>query len=129
MERDAFEKIVAEAVENIPEKFKEKLKNVAFVVEDVPSEETRKREHLMPGETLLGYYQGVPMTHRGEGYGVGPTFPDTITIYQRSIEAAVGLEVENVTQCVKDTVWHEVAHYFGMDEREVRSREKEKGIR
>lgn len=124
MTSEDFEKLVAEAVEALPEKFRTKLKNVAFVVEDEPSSEVRHREKLRSNETLLGYYQGIPLTRRGGDYGMGPTLPDTITIFQLPIEDAALGNPERVRSLVFETVDHEVAHYFGMEEGEVRRWER-----
>lgn len=130
MNREEFEKIVAEEFPGaIPEKFRSKIKNVAFLIETEPSLAVREKEGLGPGETLLGLYRGVPHTARGEGYGVGDTLPDTITLFQIPIEIeanAHGGGEENVRKVVRDTIWHEVAHHFGMDEAAVRRREKER---
>ncbi len=123
MDREAFEKLVEEAIFAIPQKFRSKLKNVVFLVEDAPSPGVRAREHLGAGTTLLGYYHGIPLTERGTAYGVGPTMPDTITIYQRPIESAAD-DPSQIKKLVYDTVWHEVAHYFGLGEAAVRAREK-----
>ncbi len=140
-----FEKLVAEEFPfAVPEKFRNKIKNVAFLVEQEPSAEVRATEHLEENETLLGYYRGVPHTARGEGYGVGGVLPDTITLYQLPIEEEArellraegrawpsgperplqGAVLEATRKVIRDTIWHEVAHHFGMDEHEVREREK-----
>ncbi|OGC84681.1 hypothetical protein A3F55_02325 [Candidatus Adlerbacteria bacterium RIFCSPHIGHO2_12_FULL_53_18] len=138
MTREAFEQLVAEEFPTaVPEKFRNRIANVAFLVEDEPSVEVRETERLGPGETLLGYYKGIPHTARGEGYGVGGVMPDTITLYKLPIEdEAHELEHSNILQnvgmsyegCVRrvicETIWHEVAHHFGMDEHEVQEREK-----
>jgi len=147
MTPEAFERLVAEEFPRaIPEKFRNKISNVAFLVEPEPSPEVRKTEGLGEGETLLGYYHGVPHTARGDHYGVGSTMPDTITLYQNPIlEEAEALareeckawpsglerslresELELVRKVIRDTIWHEVAHHFGMDEHQVRSREHER---
>ncbi len=126
MELTEFENLVAEAVAALPEKFQAKLKNVAFVVGDEPSIELRQREKLNVNETLLGYYQGIPLTRRGGDYGMGPTLPDVITIFQGPIENAAGEAPAAIRRIVFETVSHEVAHYFGMNEHEVRAREKKK---
>ena len=116
----------------IPEKFRSHIKNVAFLVEDEPSQEVRRVEGLQQGETLLGYYHGIPTPMRGDWYGMGTTMPDTITLYQWPIEetaaemARLNLDMAHETavrQVIRDTVWHEVAHHFGMDEHTVRHRE------
>lgn len=124
MTHEEFEQLVAEEFPNaVPEKFHNAIKNVAFLVEDEPSEEVRRVEGLGPHETLLGYYKGVPITERGDHYGIGSTLPDTITLYQLPIEHAALEDGLDVRQVVRETIWHEVAHYMGMDEGMVRKRE------
>lgn len=123
MERKEFEKLVQEGFLLIPEKFRGRIKNVALLVEDEPSEEVRAQEGLTEDETLFGLYQGIPATLRGDSYGVGPTLPDTITLFRLPIEEAANGVPEEVRKVVAETIWHEYAHYFGMDEDEVRFRE------
>lgn len=123
MEPSEFEKMVGEEFEKLPEKFRDKIKNVALLIEDEPSEEVRREEGLADSETLLGIYHGIPNTERGSEYGVGATLPDTITIYRKPIEAEARDAGLSVRQVVYETLFHEVAHYFGMDEDEVRRRE------
>ncbi len=123
MDREEFEKLVEEGFLLIPEKFRERIQNVALLVEDEPSEEVRRQEGLSEGETLLGLYHGIPVTVRGDSYGIGPTLPDTITLFKFPIEAAADNVPEGVRTVVAETIWHEFAHYFGMDEDEVRFRE------
>lgn len=124
MTNEEFEVLVAGEFENaIPEKFRAHIKNVAFLVEDEPSLEVRKREGLKEGDTLLGYYHGIPYPERGDWYGMGTTMPDTITLYRLPILQAAEEDGLSVAQVVRETIWHEVAHHFGMDEHEVRHRE------
>lgn len=123
MKRQDFEKLVNEGVEAIPEKFREKIKNVAFLIADYPTEKQLKENGVPEGDTLLGLYEGIPATERGEYYGMGETLPDRITIFQKPIEEEADGDAEKVREVVKDTIWHEVAHYFGMSEKEVGERE------
>jgi len=123
MQRAKFEKLVAEGFELLPQWVREKIKNVALLVEDEPSDEDRKAQELSDEETLLGLYKGIPLSERGEHYGVGPTMPDTITLYQIPIEVAAEEDGKDVRDVVAETIWHEYAHHFGMDEGEVRERE------
>lgn len=127
MDREAFEKLVEEGFLLIPEKFRSKIRNVALLVEDEPSREIRNEEGLGEGETLLGLYHGIPATERGDSYGVGPTLPDTITLYKIPIEEEAEEAFLDVRTVIAETIWHEYAHYFGMDEDEVRFREQERG--
>ncbi len=126
MNREEFEKLVAEGFERLPEWVRAKIKNVALLVEDEPSQEDRRLQRLKRYETLLGLYKGIPLSARGENYGVGITMPDTITLYQLPIEDAAEEDGRDVRDVVADTIWHEFAHHFGMDEREVREREKKR---
>lgn len=126
MPREAFEKLVAEGYEELPAWVREKIKNVAILVEDEPSDEDRREQGLSDDETLLGLYKGIPLTARGDSYGVGMVLPDTITLYQWPIEEAAEEDGLPVAQVVTETIWHECAHHFGMDEHEVREREAER---
>lgn len=113
MSREEFEKLIEEEFPRaVPEKFHHLLKNIAFLVED----ESRDKD-------LLGLYQGVSHVERGGYYGVGTTLPDTITLYQKTIEEHAEETKMPVAQVVRETIWHEVAHYLGYDEDQVRDRE------
>ncbi len=126
MNPSEFEKLVAEGYDRLPQWVRDKIKNVALLIEDEPSEEVRAAEGLGDDETLLGYYQGIPLSARGEGYGVGMTLPDTITIFRLPILEAAQEDGMDVRDVVTDTIWHEFAHHFGMNEAEVRTREQER---
>src|SRR3989338_1983863 len=126
MPRKDFEKLVGQGYEKLPQWVREKIKNVALLVEDEPSQEDREAEGLGDDETLLGLYKGIPLSERGELYGVGVTMPDTITLYQIPIEEAAEEDGLSVAQVIADTIWHEFAHHFGMDEGEVRNREQKR---
>lgn len=114
MDKEEFERVVAEALDKVPVRFAERLKNVAILIEDGS-----------PRGRLLGLYQGVPQTARGDGYGVGMTLPDTIKLYRETILAHAEQTGKPVAEVVQETVWHEIAHYFGMDEGAVHHREEE----
>ena len=125
MTRADFEALVAEiGLSSVPEKFRDRLRNVEFFVEGEPSEEVRKEEGLGPEETLLGLYQGIPHTERGEEYGVGITLPDTITLYQKPIEEAAEGNPQRIRKEIADTIWHEVAHHFGLEHDRIEAQEK-----
>ncbi|MBU6323689.1 MAG: metallopeptidase family protein [Patescibacteria group bacterium] len=132
MTPEEFERIAADSFGRVPERFRARIKNVALLVEDRPDEETRKEEGLADDETLLGLYRGVPQTARGDFYS--GVLPDTITLYRLPLlEEAEEVSRETgrpfpecVREAVEETVWHEVAHYFGMDEPEVDERERER---
>jgi predicted Zn-dependent protease with MMP-like domain len=124
MPREEFEKMVERGFEKLPQWAREKIKNVALLIEDEPSTEERKAQGLGRGETLLGLYKGIPLKQRGDSYGIGGMpMPDTITLYQLPIEHTAEEDARSVEQVVADTIWHEFAHHFGMNEKEVRERE------
>ncbi|MEK7156786.1 MAG: metallopeptidase family protein [Patescibacteria group bacterium] len=127
MKRSDFEKLADEGYEQLPQWVREKIQNVALLVEDEPSREDREAEGLGDDETLLGLYKGIPLSARGGEYGVGMTMPDTITLYQIPIEEAAEEDDLPVAQVIAETIWHEFAHHFGMDEHEVREREDKRG--
>ena len=96
-----FEDLVRNAIDALPERFRAGMENVEIVVEDSGR----------PG--LLGYYQGVPLPERGSSYS--GYLPDRITIYRRALEARA-TSPEDLAEQVRITVWHEIAHHFGIDE-------------
>jgi predicted Zn-dependent protease with MMP-like domain len=112
---EQFDRIVERALRRIPPRFRKRIENVAIVVE---------REPPRPG--LLGLYHGVPLTARGTGDAF--RMPDQITIYQGPHERLARDRIE-LEKMVADTVWHEIAHYFGMDESRVRRAERRRGTR
>ncbi len=105
-----FDNLVLTAVNNLPEPFRSKINNVAFVVEDTPSAEQRQKLQLTKHQSLYGLYEGIPLTERTNYTHV---LPDKITIFKKVIEFA-SQNNEDVEKLVRQTVWHEVAHHFGL---------------
>ncbi len=118
MDRRRFEQIVEEAWKQIPKRFRNRIENLAIVVEQEPSR--AQLRHLPPGETLLGLYHGVPLTQRSASYGM--VLPDKISLFQGPIEREARDEAD-IPRVVYETLWHEVAHYFGMTEEQVEASE------
>jgi predicted Zn-dependent protease with MMP-like domain len=125
MNRDRFESLVIEAVQSLPEEFQNRLENVDLVVEDLPSHWQLRRTHLGKGFSLLGLYEGVPLTGRTTNYGL--VVPDKITIFQKPIEEVCrsGNETE-IKEQIRKTVIHEIAHHFGIDDKRLQEIEKER---
>jgi len=117
MDRAKFEKLVEEALARLPPKFKKHLENIAVMVEARPSPRTLRDMGATPDRTLLGLYHGVPLHHRGPYYGNIP--PDVIVIYQEPIEEFCRTD-EAIKAKVREVVLHEVGHFFGMSDRELR---------
>ncbi len=129
MSEEEFTAIAEEEWTKVPERFRAAIKNVALLVEDEPSDDVRQEEGLEEGETLLGIYHGIPNTERGSEYGVGATLPDTITLYRLPlIEEAENMDREfrqAMRIAIRETIWHELAHYFGFPEEPINEREGE----
>lgn len=117
MTDERFKELVARGIELIPGRFREKLKNVAILVADEPDEEQLRSVGLRKedGDTLLGLYEGVSNLDGGHTHR---SFPDRIIIFKLpTLEEAK--DEADMAQVVANTVRHEVAHHFGMDEEEV----------
>lgn len=111
----AFERLVADALDSLPEAIMAMLDNVVVVVADAPTPQQITTAHLEDDMMLLGLYEGIPRTARGSSYG--SVLPDKVTIFQRPLEAACETPEELVAQ-VRHTVIHELAHHLGIsDER------------
>jgi predicted Zn-dependent protease with MMP-like domain len=123
MTQEEFDQLVQAAYARIPNEFRARLQNVAMMVEAEPSPAQLAEAGVGPGGTLLGLYQGRPLTGRSvfEPFAM----PDRITIFQGPHERLAHSPAQ-LTQMVDDTVWHEVAHYFGMNERQVRDAERKR---
>jgi len=122
MDRKSFEDLVVEAIIELPGEFQDKLENIDVVIVDKPTREQLAEMQIDRGTTLLGLYEGVPLTKRGGHYSMVP--PDKITIFQRPIEAQCRGRKEIIRE-VQKVVRHEIAHYFGMDEASLRRIEGE----
>ena len=113
MTRKQFEAVVERALRRLPRAFKDKLVNIVVVVEDWADDETLEEMGIEPPDTLYGLYRGVDLTSRDSSYG--NVLPDTVTIYQGPIEEDCESE-EEMAEVIRDTVVHEIGHYFGLDD-------------
>jgi len=121
MDRQRFEWLVARAVDSLPEEFRTKLENIDVVIEDWPTLAQLAKVGLRRSETLLGLYEGVPLTKRSRHYGLVP--PDKITIFQRPIEAKYRYDAEITTE-IQRVVRHEIAHHFGIGDARLKQIER-----
>jgi predicted Zn-dependent protease with MMP-like domain len=115
-----FEDIVGEAIDSVPEPYKSRLNNIAFLIEDEPNADQRQKLGLHPGQTLFGLYEGVPLPQRG---GTTKLLPDKITVFKNPILMTNQTD-EEIKRQVANTIWHEVAHYFGLDHRRIHELEQ-----
>lgn len=111
-----FENFVSEAIDNIPNQYQSKLKNVVFKVETEPSLEQRKKLGLRNCDALFGLYEGVPLTKRNGA--VHSIVPDVITVFMHPMVDIYKDEISLKKQ-IFETIWHEVAHYFGLDHTQI----------
>jgi predicted Zn-dependent protease with MMP-like domain len=114
--RDRFLARVDEALASIPEEFRQALTNIAIVVEDEPSAAQLAEVGVAPPDTLLGLYQGTPITERQWAHG--NVLPDKITLFQAPIEESSDDE-DDLIRAIGETLIHEVGHYFGLSEEEI----------
>ena len=116
MEREEFVNVAEEALDSLPEEFRSRIQNVAILVEDFPPNQSTPQ----PGQRkrlLLGIFHGMPTTKRSV-FNL-PTGPDHIVLYQKNIEAVCSSEAE-VRHQIRQTLIHELGHYFGMTEKQLR---------
>lgn len=122
MDRKKFEQLVAEALASIPRRFKKAMHNIAIVVEDEPSPELLREMEIDPPDTLLGLYQGTPLTERGWGHG--NALPDRVLIFQGPHERDADDE-DDLVVAIGETLIHEIGHYFGLSEEEIEAIEEQ----
>jgi len=116
---EKFEELVNKGIKAIPKGFLEKLENVDIIVEEEPTPEQLRKLKIRSDSFLFGLYEGIPKTKR---WGYGQVLPDKITIFKNPIEKVARSE-EEIQKVVRDTVWHEIAHHFGLDEKRVKEAE------
>ena len=123
MERQRFEELVRQALDELPEEIAQRMSNVDVEVQESPTSDQLRSTGVPAGRTLLGLYQGIPLTRRTSGYQMVP--PDRIIIFQRPLEMVARNDADLV-QRVQATVIHEVAHHFGFSDRRLREIEAER---
>ena len=121
MTRAAFEKLVGEALASIPRRFRDALANLAIVVEDEPSPDLLEEMEIEPPDTLLGLYQGTPLTERHWDYG--NALPDRILLFQGPLVRDSDDE-DDLVVAIGETLIHEIGHYFGLSEDEIQEIEE-----
>ena len=122
MDRDKFEQLVSMAIDALPDEFANRLENITLVVQDWPNSDQLNRLGLRYGQSLLGLYEGVPLTRRGVHYGL--IQPDKITIFQKPIERKCGQNYNKVADEIARVVKHEIAHHFGITDARLKELDK-----
>lgn len=108
---EEFQALINQALEELPGEHAKRIRNVAILYEDGPTPEQRLNLQLRHGQTLLGLYEGVPLSQR---QGVERLLPDKITLFKRPLQMHTDTQ-EQLKEQIKHTLWHEIAHYYGLD--------------
>jgi predicted Zn-dependent protease with MMP-like domain len=109
---EQFDALITKAMDELPQEYIQGLDNVAIVQADEPTDEQKEKMNIREGAILLGLYEGIPLTQRGNSYSF--VLPDKITLFKHSILRVVRNEDELFEQ-IKRTLWHEIAHYYGLN--------------
>jgi len=113
---ETFDALVTKAMNALPQEYIQGLDNVAIVYADWPDEHQLQKSDLKPGSLLLGLYEGIPLTQRGSGYSY--VLPDKITLFKIPIQMVAHTD-EALFEQIKRTLWHEIAHYYGLNHRRI----------
>lgn len=116
---DEFQDLINQALTELPGEHVRNIKNIAILYEEEPTPEQRKLVNIHSHQTLLGLYEGTPLSHR---QGLTRIYPDKITLFKRPLQSHANTWVELKEQ-IKHTLWHEIAHYYGLDHDQIRNLE------
>lgn len=117
-----FEELINKSIDELPQEYITGLKNVAITYEDLPTTEQLQKQRIGHGQTLLGLYEGIPLTKRGSGYNL--VLPDKITLFKVPL-TSMSHDMPSLKAQVKHTLWHEIAHYYGLDHDRIHGIERE----
>jgi predicted Zn-dependent protease with MMP-like domain len=120
---EEFDRIISEAMDELPQEYISGLNNLAVVYSDEPTPEQRRELKLRCDQTLLGLYQGIPLTKRGSGYNL--VLPDKITLFKRPL-LSLSKNLVEFKAHAKHTLWHEIAHFYGLDHDRIHALEGRK---
>lgn len=121
---EEFDRLITKAMDELPQEYITGLDNVAILYADDPDEYQREKAKLDHGHILLGLYEGIPLTQRGAGYT--HVLPDKITLFKNPILAVAGGSEESFFEQIKRTLWHEIAHFYGLSHHDMHKRQKRK---
>lgn len=107
-----FDALITAAMDELPQEYIRGLENVVIVMADEPTDQQRDKMKLGDNQLLLGLYEGIPKTERGAGYNL--VLPDKITLFKNQL-LAVSHDKDDLFEHIKRTLWHEIAHFYGLD--------------
>lgn len=116
-----FDEIVSSVMDELPQEYISNMKNVSVVIADDPTEDQRIKLNLRCHESLFGLYEGIPQTKRGAGYNL--VLPDKITLFKNPLLSA-SQDIKQFRENTKRTLWHEIAHHFGLDHKRIHQLEQ-----
>lgn len=122
---EEFAELIGDALDQLPDKYTSKLENVIITYEDEPSGEQREKLKLACNQSLFGLYEGIPMTKRGNGFS--GQLPDKITLFKLPLFNASN-DQSDFKKRIKHTLWHEIAHYFGLDHERIHELEANRAL-
>ena len=118
---ETFDRLISQAMDELPQEYIKGLNNVAILYADDPDEYQIQKSGLREGNILLGLYEGIPLTKRGGNYTF--VLPDKITLFKHSI-MMVAHDPRQLYEQIKRTLWHEIAHYYGLDHERIHDLER-----
>jgi predicted Zn-dependent protease with MMP-like domain len=121
---EEFDQLISKAMGELPQEYIKGLNNIAILYADDPDQYQRAKAHLQPNSLLFGLYEGIPLTKRGAGYTF--VLPDKITLFKNPILAVVHTP-EQLFEHIKRTLWHEIAHFYGLDHDRIHHLENSHG--
>ncbi|MDB5180087.1 MAG: hypothetical protein JWN12_719 [Candidatus Saccharibacteria bacterium] len=121
---EEFDRLISQAMDELPQEYIKGLNNVAILYADDPDEYQIKKSGLREGNILLGLYEGIPLTKRGGNYTF--VLPDKITLFKHSM-MMIATDSQQLYAQVKRTLWHEIAHYYGLDHERIHALERGEG--
>ena len=116
---EEFQRLIDEALGELPGEHVKNIKNVAILYEDVPTPEQRQKTKLGPYQTLLGLYEGTPLSQR---QGMTRLLPDKITLFKLPLQQHANTP-DGLKEQIKHTLWHEIAHYYGLNHAKIKELE------
>jgi len=116
-----FDRLISQAMDELPQEYIKGLNNVAILYADDPDEYQIQKSGLREGNILLGLYEGIPLTKRGGNYSF--VLPDKITLFKHSM-MMIATNPQQLYEQIKRTLWHEIAHYYGLDHERIHSLER-----
>lgn len=118
---EAFDAMISHAIKTLPQKDISNLQNVVITYDDEPSKYQIEKLKLRGDSLLLGLYEGIPLTERGAGYNL--VLPDKITIFKKPLVQYAKMHGKKLQEEVRHTLWHEIAHFYGLNHTDIRRRE------